>query len=59
MDDVAVLLEHVDLFDGLDGLNIQLLERGLEFLVVGPGTLVHLLDLSPWGSLSAVATPNR
>lgn len=29
MNDVAVFFEHVDLFDGLDGLHIQLLQRGL------------------------------
>lgn len=43
---VAVLLEHVDLLDGLDGLHIELLERGLQLLVVRAGGLVHLLCLS-------------
>ena len=39
MDDVAVALEHVDLLDGLDRLDIELLQRLLKLLVVtrGPG----------------------
>lgn len=37
MDHIAVLLEHVNLLDGLDGLDIELLERSLQFLVVGAG----------------------
>ena len=54
MNDVAVALEHVDLLDGGDGLHVHLLERGLQFLVVGARGLVHLLDLSPGGALAAV-----
>lgn len=46
MNDVPVLLEHVHLLNGLDGLHIEFLERGLELLVVGAGALVDLLDLS-------------
>lgn len=33
---VAVLLEHVNLLDCLNWLHIQLLERGLQLLVIGP-----------------------
>lgn len=58
MDDVSVLLEHVDLLDSLDGLDVQLLEGGLELLVVHSGALVDLLNLSPGGTLSA-ALPDQ
>jgi hypothetical protein len=34
VDDVAVALEHVDLLNGLDGLDIELLEGLLQLLVV-------------------------
>jgi hypothetical protein len=37
VDDVAVFLEHVDLLDGLDWLDVQLLERRLQLLVVRAG----------------------
>ena len=53
MNDIAVLLEHVHLLDGLDGLHAQLLERGLQLLVVRAAALVHLLDFPPGRSLSA------
>lgn len=45
MDDIAVALEHVDLLDGLDGLGVQLLQGGLELLVVVgvPGDIALLL----------------
>ena len=54
MNDVAIALEHVDLLNGLDGLDIELLQRRLEFLVVGAGALVDLLDLSAGSSLAAI-----
>lgn len=47
MNDIPILLEHVDLLNGLDRLDVELLERGLQFLVVRAGCLVHLLDFSP------------
>lgn len=34
VDNIAVLLEHVDLLDGLDGLDVQLLQRRLQLLVI-------------------------
>lgn len=46
MNDIAIFLEHVDLLDGLDGLNVEFLKRGLEFFVVGAGGLVDFLLLS-------------
>ena len=55
MDDVSVSLEHVDLLDSLNGLDIELLERRLQLLVIHPRALVHLLDLSSWCALSTVA----
>jgi len=55
VDNVTVTLEHVDLLDGLDGLHIELLERCLQFLVIGTGALVDLLDLSAWCTFPAVS----
>jgi hypothetical protein len=46
MNDVSVLLEHVDLLDRLDGLDVKFLERGLQLLVVGAGRLVDFLGLA-------------
>ena len=54
MDDVAVALEHVDLLYRLDGLNVHLLERSLELLVVCARRLVHLLDGPPGSTLASV-----
>jgi len=56
VDDVAIALEHVDLLDGLDRLNIELLQRCLELLVVGTGALVDLLDLPTGSALTAMAS---
>ena len=55
MDDVAVSLEHVDLLNSLDWLNIELLERRLQLLVIHSCALVDLLDLSSRCALSTVA----
>jgi hypothetical protein len=54
VNDVAVALEHVDLLDCLDGLDIELLERCLQLLVVGAGALVDLLDLPARGAFASV-----
>jgi hypothetical protein len=54
VDDVSISLEHVDLLNSLDGLNIELLERRLQLLVVHTSALVDLLDLSSRCALSAV-----
>jgi hypothetical protein len=59
VDDVSVLLEHVDLLDGLDGLDVHLLQGGLELLVVGTGGLVNLLDLAAGSTLSSVDEISR
>lgn len=48
MDDITIRLEHVDLLDLLDRLDIHLLERRLQLLVVRAGALVNFLHLSPW-----------
>jgi len=55
VDDVSVALEHVDLLDSLDGLDIELLERCLKLLVVGAGSLVNLLNLAPRSTLASVS----
>ena len=54
MDDVAVLFEHVDLLDGLDGLDVEFLERGLQFFVVGARGLVDFLLLPSRCAFAAV-----
>jgi hypothetical protein len=54
VDDVAVLLEHVDLLNALDGLDVQLLESGLELLVIGAGVADDLLDLAAGGTLATI-----
>ena len=53
VDDVSVLLEHVNLLDGLDGLDVHLLQGGLELFVVGTGGLVDLLDLAAGSTLAS------
>jgi len=52
VDNIAILLEHVDLLDGLNWLDIQLLKRSLQLLVIAARGLLNLLDLSSWGTLS-------
>lgn len=54
MDDIAIALEHVDLLNCLDWLHIELLQRGLELLVIGARALVDLLDLPPWCAFASV-----
>jgi hypothetical protein len=55
VDDVSVALEHVDLFNGLDRLYVELLEGSLQLLVVGSRALVHLLDLPAGCAFSSIA----
>lgn len=55
MDDVAVALEHVDLLDLGDGLDVELLQGSLELLVVGSRPGRGALDLSPGGTLATDA----
>lgn len=54
VDDVSVRLEHVDLLNGLDWLDVHLLENGLELLLINARVLWLGLDLASWGSLSAI-----
>ena len=54
VDDIPVLLEHVHLLDCLDGLDVELLERGLQLLVVGAGGLVDFLRFPARGSLPSI-----
>lgn len=54
VDDVAVRLEHVDLLNGRDGLDVHLLEGSLELLVVTTTGSVDLLDLSSGSTLATV-----
>lgn len=55
MNDVAIGLEHVYLLNSLDRLDIELLERRLQLLVVHTRALVYLLDLSSRCAFSTVA----
>lgn len=50
---VAVALEHVDLLNRLDGLDVELLERLLQLLVVGAGPGGRALHLSAGGALAS------
>ncbi len=54
MDDIAVALEHVNLLDGLDGLDVELLQRLLELLVIA-GRSDGALLLGSAGSSLATA----
>jgi hypothetical protein len=51
MNDLAAVLEHVDLVDALDALDAELLERALQLFVVGRSGLVNDLLLSSWHTL--------
>jgi hypothetical protein len=52
--DVSVLLEHVDLFNTGDRLNTELLKGGLDLSVISLGSGHRLLDdLSSGGTLTA------
>jgi hypothetical protein len=55
VDNVSIGLEHVYLLNSLDRLDIELLERRLQLLVVHTRALVYLLDLSSRRALSTVA----
>jgi hypothetical protein len=54
VNDVSIGLEHVDLLNCLDWLNIELLQGCLQLLVVHSGALVDLLDLSSGCTLSTI-----
>lgn len=53
---VSVLFEHVDFLNRLDGLDIHLLQRCLQFLVVCAGGFVDLFGLSPRCTFASVGT---
>jgi len=55
VDDVSVALEHVDLLNGLDGLDVDLLESLLELLVVAAGAGRSPLHLPPGGALATIS----
>lgn len=54
VNDVAVALEHVHLLNGLDGLDIELLEGRLELLVVAAGPGRRALNLAAGSSLATM-----
>lgn len=52
--DLSVGFEHVNLFDHGDGLDVELLQSGLNLLVIRTtGRLIDLLDLATGSSLSS------
>lgn len=50
MDDLAVVLEHVDFLDTTEGLDAELLKGRLELAVVATSRLGDLLDLTAGGT---------
>ena len=54
MDDISVGLEHVYLLNCLNRLHIELLECGLQLLVIHACALMDLLDLSSRCALSTI-----
>jgi hypothetical protein len=54
VDDISVGLEHVDLLNCLNRLNIELLERSLQLLVVHSRTLMNLLYLPSRRTFSTI-----
>lgn len=52
VDDVAVLLEHVNLLNALDRLDVHLLQGSLELLVIGTAVPLDLLDLAAGSTLA-------
>lgn len=54
VDNIAISLEHVDLLNGLDRLDVELFQRRLELLVVDPRVLWLRLDLPSWSTLASV-----
>jgi len=53
VNDIAVTLEHVDLLDRLNWLDVELLQRRLQLLVVGARGFVDLLDFTPRSALAS------
>lgn len=54
VDDVAILLEHVDLLNGLDGLSVELLQGLEELLVVSTGAGRATLGRATGSTLATV-----
>ena len=61
MENVAILLEHVDLLDTGDGLDLELLKSSLELGVLTTGALRLRGHLTTGGTLTTcgVATSNQ
>jgi hypothetical protein len=53
MNDIPILLEHIDLLDSLNRLDIHFLQGGLEFLVVSAAGLVHFFGFPAGSSLAS------
>lgn len=55
VDHVAIALEHVDLLNGLNRLDVQLLQGLLQLLVVAAGAGRRPLNLSPGSTLATIS----
>src|SRR5271154_500535 len=53
MNNSSIFFEHVDFFDRLDGLHIQLFQGALQFLIICTRALVCLFDFSAGSAFSA------
>src|SRR5437667_10311501 len=53
MNDLSVFFKHVDFLNSLNRLNIQFLQRALQFLVICTRTLVCLFHFSAGRALSS------
>lgn len=53
MDDVSVFLEHVDFLNGLNGLDVEFFERGLELFVIRARAFMNLFHFSPGCAFAA------
>lgn len=52
VDNGSVFFYHVDLLYSRNGIDTELLQRRLEFFVVGSRGRMHNLLLAPWGTLA-------
>ena len=54
VDHIPVFFKHVYLLDGLNRLDVEFFEGGLEFFVVGAGCFVDFLYFSPGGAFASM-----
>lgn len=54
MNHVAIIFEHIDFLNGLDGLDVEFLERALQFLIICTGCFVDFADHASRSTFSSV-----